>query len=114
MVDNEAELKVEAERLGPHARERITAVQNFVTAQVGHDLAPKIIQDLTKAQHIEGFEKLMASFRNQRSQQQSELPRSPQPPRELPNGPSKVDEATFSKMSARERLDYVRQFPQAT
>jgi hypothetical protein len=110
MPDDER-LKEEVAKLGPNAAARIVAVQDFITAQVGPDLSRGIIGDLTKAQHVEGFEKLMSSYRTQQRAVASD-PSPPPPAREPPLGPGRVDEETFAKMSARERFDYARQFPQ--
>jgi hypothetical protein len=117
MEDSNEELRAEAERLGPRARERIQAVEAYITAQTG-DLAPGIIRDLTKAHHVEGFERLMANARAQRNAAAASKPapsqQPPEPRREPSSEPGKVDEATWQKMTPAVRLDYVRQFPQPT
>ena len=63
MADSEAELRAEAEKLGPNARERITAVQKFLAAQLGPDRAGDLNASLVTAKQVEGFEALMASTR---------------------------------------------------
>ena len=65
-MDNDAELKAEAEKLGPRGRERIIAVQDYIAAQIGHDRAGDMAANLTTAAQIEGWEKIMANARSER------------------------------------------------
>jgi hypothetical protein len=111
---NEERLKEEVAKLGPNAAARIVAVQDFIAAQVGHDRAGAMAANLTTAAQIEAWEKILSNARTQQRAAEvasASAPAPSQPPRES-NGPVRVDEATFAKMSARERIDYARQFPQ--
>jgi hypothetical protein len=112
---DDAELQREAEKLGPNARERIIAVQNFLAAQLGPDRAGDLAASLVTAKQVESFERLMANERSTRRAVEIAAASTPAPSeqqREPPPGAGRVDEATFSKMSARDRLDYARQFSQ--
>ena len=117
-MDNDAELKAEAEKLGPRGRERIIAVQDYIAAQIGHDRAGDMAANLTTAAQIEGWEKIMANARSERRTAEiaataSASAAAPSPQRtEQSQEPIRVDEATFQKMSAAEKFDYARQFPQ--
>jgi len=68
-VGNEQMLKTardaEVAKLGPAGSARVTAVENFFEAQLGSELAKVMSTMLVTAKHVEGFEKLMASFRDQ-------------------------------------------------
>jgi endonuclease/exonuclease/phosphatase family metal-dependent hydrolase len=111
---DEAELKSEAEKLGPNARERITAVQNFLAAQLGPDRAGDLNASLVTAKQVESFERLIANTRTQeRAAAIAAATATPSHARaEPPPGPGKVSEEQFQKMSPAARLDYVRQFAQ--
>jgi hypothetical protein len=103
---SEAELRVELDRLGPNARERIEAVQNFLTAQGAADLNASLVT----AKQIEGVERLMA---NTRTQQRAAPAAASAPAHPAPaSGPQRVDEPTFQRMSHAERIDYARQHDQ--
>ena len=119
MADNlsEAEkeaLRSEVAKLGERGVQRVEAAELFLRAQG----AENIIGGLRTAAQVESVERLMASFRQQRSAAASTIaPGSQQhrePPREPSNEPGRWTEEQYQKASARERLDYVRQFPQPT
>lgn len=97
----------EIAKLGAAATARVTAVQNFLTAQLGEPMAKHMATMLVTAQHVEGFEKIMAAFRNQGAATFSNTGREP------PKEPGRVDDAAWAKMTHAERLDYSRQFPQS-
>jgi hypothetical protein len=106
-------LKDEAAKLGQNAAARIVAVQDFIAAQIGHDRAGDMASNLTTAAQIEGWEKIIANART-RSASSSSQQQHREPPRESPNERGKWTEEQYQKASARERLDYVRQFAQPT
>ena len=78
----------------------------------------KRLPDACRAYGIEGWEKIMANARSERRTAEiaataSASAAAPSPQRtEQSQEPIRVDEATFQKMSAAERFDYARQFPQ--
>jgi hypothetical protein len=118
LIVDEAEkekLKAEVQKLGERGPARIAAVEEFLRVQAA-DGGTAIIEGLRTAAQIEGFERVIASVRQQRSAAAStSAPGSqqhPEPPREPSNEPGKWTEEQYQKASARERLDYVRQFPQ--
>ncbi len=107
-------LKAEVQKLGERGPARIAAVEEFLRVQAA-DGGTAIIEGLKTAAQIEGLERVMSSFRTQQrsAAASTSAPASSQPPPPTePPGPGRVDEATFAKMSARERIDYARQFPQ--
>lgn len=80
-VANEQMLKgardAEVAKLGPAGTARVTAVESFFEAQLGSDLAKVMSTMLVTARHVEGFEKLMASFRDQGAGSFSQNGRTP-------------------------------------
>lgn len=89
----------EVAKLGTTGSARVTAVQNFITAQLGDDLGKVMNTMLVTARHVEGFEKLMAAFRSQGAGSFSTAHRSP-------NEPGRVDEAAYNKMTYSQQKDY--------
>lgn len=55
----------EIAKLGATGTARVTAVQEFLSAQLGPDMAKHMAAMLVTARHVEGFEKLMANYRSQ-------------------------------------------------
>ncbi len=90
-------------KLGAAGSARVTAVQDFLSAQLGDELGKVMGTMLVTAKHVEGFEKLLASFRNQGAGSFSQSGRSP-------NEPSKVSDEQYSKMTYSERKEYAARF----
>ena len=93
----------ELAKLGATATARVTAAQNFLNAQLGEELGKVMGTMMVTSHHVEGFEKLMASFRNQGAGSFNTSHREP-------NEPAKVDDATYDKMSYSEKKAYTAQF----
>jgi hypothetical protein len=101
-------LRAEAAKLGGNSEKRVAAVEDFLVAQLGEPAAKQMVSTLVTAQQVENFERLMAAHRTQGAgNSHREATKVPDV-----DAHGCVDEATFQKMSARERLDYVRQWPQ--
>jgi hypothetical protein len=98
------QLAAEFQKLGTNARERIEAVQNFLTAQGAAELNGSLVT----AKQIEGVEKLMASFR--KAPAAASAPASTSQPA---SGPQRVTDEMWAKMGPAARLDYARQFDQS-
>jgi hypothetical protein len=103
MPDTAEQLRAELQKLGSNGPARVQAVEQYVRATAGNG-AQDIIANLRTAAAVEGFERLMANTRT------ATATASTPPP--SPGRDGRVDEATFQKMTAAERLDYCRQFPQ--
>lgn len=95
----------EVAKLGATGSARVTAVQNFLNAQLGEGDGKFMSNMLVTAKHVEGFERLMAAFRNQGSG-------SFQPPR-APSEPPKVTNEQYAKMTYSEQKEYAAQFTPA-
>lgn len=92
----------EITKLGPTAPARLTAIENFYKATYGEaDAKIKMARILT-ADDVRIAEKELSRALSPGG--------SFQPPREPAPDQGKVDEATYSKMSNAERLDYARRF----
>jgi hypothetical protein len=96
----------EIEKMGANATMRVTAIESFLRGHVGDELATPMRSMIVSEKIARGFERLMAKFSSQGAASFRQDGRAPH------EGPGRVDEATFNKMSAGERLDYARQFPQ--
>jgi hypothetical protein len=100
-------LREEYARLGPDAEARIRAVESYITAQVGSDLAGDITGRLATAKQIEGWERIIANGRaQQRAAATASSASTPTPPRE----DAKVSEEQYARMSHAERIEYTRRF----
>lgn len=55
-------VKKSAEALGPKGKERVDAVQTWLTARVGADLTKALWNNMYQADQIVAFEKIMAAF----------------------------------------------------
>jgi hypothetical protein len=111
--DETRQLRAEIEKLGGRERgvQRVQAVEQYLRAQN----AEAVIPGLKSAGQVEAIERLMANARAERNAAAASASApAPSQPLEPPPGPGRVDEAAYQKMSAAERLDYVRQFPQPT
>lgn len=95
----------EIKKLGATGTGRVTAVQNFLAAQLGEPMAKHMATMLVTAQHIEGFEKLMTAFRTQGSGTFTNQHREE-------NQPGRKTDAEIAAMSFSERVAYAQQFPQ--
>jgi hypothetical protein len=107
---SEGELRAEASKLGPNAEQRIRAVENYITAQVGSDLAKDINGRLVTAKQIEGWERIIANARTQ--QRAASTAATPTSSQQTASGQRVTDEQ-WAKMSPATRLDYCRQFDQS-
>lgn len=109
-VSNEQMLKgardAEVGKLGPAGPARVTAVQSFLEAQLGAEHGKFMGNMLVTAQHVEGFEKLMSSFRNQGAGNFSQAHRQP-------NEPARATTEQYNKMTFSERKEYAARFPQS-
>jgi hypothetical protein len=65
LSESEQQLRDEAAKLGPKVAARIRAVEDYIAAQVGSDLAKNINGRLVSARQIEGWERIMASASTQ-------------------------------------------------
>lgn len=88
----------EVAKLGPAGSARVTAVQNFLNAQLGEEAGKFMGNMLVTAQHVQGFETLMASFRNQGAGTFS--------PSRAPAEAPRLSDAEVAKMTYSERKDY--------
>jgi hypothetical protein len=106
-IGNEQMLKgardAEVAKLGPAGTARVTAVESFFEAQLGSDLAKVMSTMLVTAKHVEGFEKIMAAFRNQGAGSFSQSGRSP-------NEATKVSPEAYAKMTYSQQKEYTAQF----
>ena len=89
----------EVTKLGAAGSARVTAVENFIQAQLGDDLGKAMKGMLVTAKHVEGFEKLMAAFRSQGAGSFNQGGRQP-------NEPSRVDDKAYDNMSYSEKKNY--------
>lgn len=92
----------EVTKLGATGTQRVTAVQNFLNAQLGEEHGKIMGNMLVTARHIEGFEQLMASFRNQGSGSYT--------PSRSPSEPARVSPEQYAKMTYTERKEYAAKF----
>jgi len=95
----------EVAKLGAAGSARVTAVQGFLEAQLGSELGKVMGNMLVTAKHVEGFEQLMAAFRNQGAGSFSQGGRSP-------NEPTRVSPEQYAKMTYSEKVEYAKRFPQ--
>ncbi len=93
----------EVAKLGATGSARVTAVQNFLNAQLGDADGTFMSNMMVTAKHVEGFERLMASFRNQGAGSFTQAHRSP-------DEPSRVSPEQYDKMTYTERKDYAAKF----
>jgi hypothetical protein len=96
----------EVGKLGPAGPARVTAVEGFLNAQLGEADGKIMSTMLVTAKHVEGFERLMAAFRNQGSG-------SFQPAR-APSEPARVSPEQYAKMTYSEKKEYAEQFKSGT
>lgn len=101
---NNAKAK-EVEKLGPNGTARVTAAQTWMGA-VDPELGKHFSDFLFTEKQVLFVEKLMARDRTQGAASPSNSGREP------PKEAGKVTQAEYDKMSAADRLNYVRQFPQ--
>jgi hypothetical protein len=104
-------LQEEIRKLGGNGRERVLAVEQYLRSHGAG--AEDIIANLKTAAAIENFEKIIAA--NRTSQRAAEPPK-PAPaaaPAQTQGEPSKVDDATWAKMSHSEKWAYARQWDQS-
>jgi hypothetical protein len=88
----------EVAKLGATGSARVTAVQNFLNAQLGEELGKTVGNMLVTAKHVEGFEKLLASFRSQGSGAFA--------PSKAPTEAPKLSQEQYDKMSYSEKKEY--------
>lgn len=88
----------EVTKLGPAGSARVTAVQSFLNAQLGEQLGGFMGNMLVTAQHVQGFEQLMASFRNQGAGTFS--------PARAPDAPARPSPEQYNKMTYAEKVEY--------
>lgn len=93
----------EVAKLGATGPARVNAAQQFLNAQLGDELGKIVGNMMVTARHVEGFEKLMASFRSQGAGSFSQSHRSP-------NEPARVSDAEYEKMSYSQQKEYAAQF----
>ncbi len=97
----------EVQKLGPTGTARKTAVDTWLSAQVGEDLGKEMSKYTFTARQIEGFEKLMAVFRTQGASgfdpRHSEV-----------NQPGKVSDAEYNAMTFAEKRAYADKFGNPT
>lgn len=92
----------EIAKLGANGTSRVTAVENFISAQVGDDLFKATKPLLATAAMVQVWEKIMATVRGQGAGTYT--------PGRSPAEPAKVDDATWNKMSYSEKKDYASKF----
>jgi uncharacterized protein YidB (DUF937 family) len=106
-ISNEQMLKgardAEVGKLGPAGPARVTAVQSFLEAQLGSEHGKFMGNMLVTAQHVEGFEKLMAAFRTQGAGSFSQSGRSP-------NEAARLSPEQYGKLTYSEQKAYAAQF----
>lgn len=88
----------EVSKLGPAGSARVTAVQAFLNAQLGEQAGQFMGNMLVTAQHVQGFEQLMAAFRNQGSGTFA--------PSRAPDAPAKLSNEQYSKLTYSEQKAY--------
>lgn len=103
VVSERAAIDAEIGKLGATGTARVTAVQQFLTAQLGEETAKSM--GLHSVKQIEGFERLMKNFMSQGGHSYSSAHNDGQQNTRL------SDEA-LSKMSFAERMEYAQKFPQ--
>ena len=99
-------LQKEISKLGPSGTPRITAIQTFLRAQLGDDLAKPLSAMIVSEPIVRGWERIMAGFRGQSGHNYSNANREPPEPQ------GRVSEEQWGRMSAGEKLDYSRGFNQ--
>ena len=102
----QAARKAEVDKLGANGPARVTALQTWLNGMLGEDMGKSVAGMLVTEKIVRGFEQLAAKHSSQGSASFS------QAHRDAPNDPKRVTEEQYQKMSAAERLDYVRQFDQ--
>lgn len=93
------------EKLGPNATVRIDSLTTWLNGMVGPDGAKELSKMLITEGIVRNFEKLITKHSSQGAAGFSQAGRVPE------NG-GRVSEEAYQKMSAAERLTYVRQFDQ--
>jgi hypothetical protein len=96
----------EVAKLGATGSARVTAVQDFLNAQLGEGDGKVMGNMLVTAKHVEGFERLMAAFRNQGSGTFS--------PARAPAEASRMSKEQYDKLTYSEKKEYAAQFNSGT
>jgi hypothetical protein len=95
--EERAALAAERAKLGPNADERIRAVESYIEAQVGSDLARDINGRLVTAEQILGWERIISNGRAQQRSAAVAMAPSQQP--SAPQEPNRVTEEQEPLMS---------------
>lgn len=96
----------EVQKLGTNGVARKTAVDTWLKAMLGDDLGKEMSTYTFTAKQVQALETLMARMRSQGAS-------GPQGgPREAPPDAERVSADQYAKMTAAERIDYARRFPQ--
>ena len=98
--------KQEIDKLGVQGSARVTAINNFLRAHFDADTAQAFMATLATSRQVAGWEKIMSRLTNQSASTFSQQHRAP------PEPEGRVTEQQYQSMSAGERLDYARRFPQ--
>lgn len=95
----------EVAKLGPAGSARVTAIQEFQRATAGDDLAKHLDGGILTAKMVEGWEKILAAFRNQGAGSFSGSHRQS-------DEPARASPEQYAKMTYSERMAYAAKFPQ--
>ncbi len=102
-VSNTQNLKTardgEIAKLGATGSARVTAVQNFINAQLGEADGKFFTNMLVTAKHVEGFERLMAAFRSQGAGSFTHAHRDA-------NEAPKISQADYDRMTYSQKKEY--------
>ena len=99
--------QAEIAKLGANGPARVTALNQFFTGLVGTDGAKAIHAMMVTAGIVQALESVAAKFSTQGAASFHQGGREPPP-----DSAGRVSSEQYAKMSAAERLDYARRFPQ--
>src|SRR5262249_47076670 len=96
----------ELAKLGVNAAARVDAISRFLTGMLGETLGKAVLTGMATERQARGFEKLMEKFASQGHAAFSQAHREPA------DAPGRVDDETYARMTAGDKFNYARQFPQ--
>ncbi|HEY1433069.1 MAG TPA: hypothetical protein VGF39_15795 [Stellaceae bacterium] len=101
--------KAEVAKLGVNAPTRVDAVNTWLDAQIGSDLAGALRQMMVTSRSIEAFEGLIRRFVSQG------VSGNPSGGRDATHGrePQRLSDADYAKLTFGEKEQYARQFDQS-
>lgn len=100
--------RAEVQKLGANGTSRVTAVETWLRAELGDDLANGMRSMMVTEKIVRGFEKLAGQRVTQGAAPISQAHRTPEP-----SAPGRVSDEEYGRMTSAERWEYARSFPQS-